>query len=209
MVGALLLAGSCHGRDNHAHGPAHVACLGDSNTFAVPPITGKAWCELLDAELDHDAWTARSFAFIGATVSGGPTTSYATAADHIARAEAEWHPDVYILAYGTNDLRRLSPAAVVAAYERVRDALRAEGRRVLVATTPPRFPPAPPDPSIAELNALLRRRIPARDIVDFDSRATSTDYDADGQRLLHRDGVHVNMRGQEKRAAAAREALVR
>jgi lysophospholipase L1-like esterase len=184
-----------------------VACLGDSNTFALPPMTPPGWCELL--QLPDGAWEARSFAFLGATVSGGPTTSFMSAADHIAKAEAEWHPDVYLLSYGTNDLKRLPPAEIVAAYLRQRDALVARGRRVLIATTPPVFPPAAALPEIRELNALLRERIPPRDLVDFDTIVDSTDYDVDGRRVSTRDGIHINLRGEEKRARAARAALLR
>ena len=172
-------------------------------------MTGPGWCELLDAQVDHDAWRARGFAYLGATVSGEATTTYTTAADHIAKAEAEWHPDVYVLAYGTNDLKRLPPAEVAAAFVRQREALVRLGRRVLIATTPPTFPPAPPSPEVVELNALLRRQVPPGDLVDFDSIAESSDYDVDGQRVLSRDGIHMNVRGQEKRARAVRVVLVR
>ena len=205
---ALLLAPGCRG-ERHDGRPTRVACLGDSNTFALPPKTGVGWCELLDVRFDGEGWKARNFSYMGGTVSGEPTAAYTTAADHIARAEAAWNPDVYVLAYGTNDLKHLAPAEVVAAYERHRDALIARGHRVLVATTPPRFPPASPDAGVTVLNSLLRQRIPPRDLVDFDSIADTADYDVDGVRLLERDGIHINLQGQEKRARAAHEALVR
>src|SRR5262249_38800997 len=101
---ALLLAPGCRG-ERHDGRPTRVACLGDSNTFALPPKTGVGWCELLDAHLDGEGWKARNFSYMGGTVSGEPTAAYTTAADHIARAEAAWNPDVYVLAYGTNDLK--------------------------------------------------------------------------------------------------------
>jgi lysophospholipase L1-like esterase len=207
-VSAVLIAGAC-GDGRSAPHPMRLACLGDSNTFALQPMTPPAWCELLATQLPDGEWQTRSYAFLGATVSGEQTASFASAADHIAKAEADWHPNVYILAYGTNDVKRLAPAEIVAAYAKHRDALVARGLRVLVATTPPELPPAAERPAIAELNALLRRQIPARDLVDFDTIVEPSDYDVDGRRVSTRDGIHLNLRGQEKRAQAARAALLR
>lgn len=170
-------------------------------------MTPHAWCQLLGEQLGSASWETRSFAYLGATVTGDPTTSFATAADHIARAEAVWPPDVYLLSYGTNDVESRSPAEVTAAYERYRNALIAKGRRVLVATTPQLAPPASPRPGIFELNVLLRQRIPVTDLLDFDRITETSDYDRDGVRVNKRDGIHLNLEGQKKRAQAARTAI--
>ena len=203
----MVLVAAAFARGGHR--PTRVACLGDSNTFALPPMTPPAWCQFLGEQLGSAGWETRSFAYLGATVTGDATASaFATAADHIARAEAVWQPDVYILSYGTNDIEESrTPAEVVAAYERYRRTLIEKGRRVLVATTPQLAPPASPRPGIVELNALLRRSIPVTDLLDFDTVTDSSDYDPDGVRVEKRDGIHLNLEGQRKRAQAARTAI--
>jgi lysophospholipase L1-like esterase len=204
----VFAAGACHD-SRPSPRPTRVACLGDSNTFALPRTTDPGWCELLGVALPQGTWQVRGFAFLGATVVGEPTGRFVTAADHVAKAEADWHPDVYVLAYGTNDVKHVKPEQVKEAYLRWREALIGRGLRVLIATTPPTFPPAPPSPAIAKLNALLRREIPARDLVDFDSIVEASDYDADGRRVKTRDGIHLNLPAQQKRAEAVRTALLR
>ena len=84
----------------------------------------------------------------------------------------------------------------------------ANGRRALVATTSSIVSPASPRPGISELNAPLRNHIPTTNLIDVDFVSTRTDYDADGVRVSKRDGIHLDLEEQRKRAQAASSAVL-
>ena len=128
--------------------------------------------------------------------------------------------DVVLLAYGTNDIRngvtmygnsalQLIPPLIVHAYREDIAALPA-GTLVLIALVPPFNPyaPSPPAPAwdprwnqvVLATNQLIRQSWPANRIVDFYAVASVPgDY---------ADLVHLNAGGQQKRAAAAYNALI-
>jgi lysophospholipase L1-like esterase len=75
---------------------------------------------------------------------------------------------------------------------------------VFIATVPPlyRLPPwADCSATIEATNAAIRAGWPPFWTIDFDSGMTPDDY--------WEDGTHFNTTGQTKRAAAAREVLLR
>jgi len=128
--------------------------------------------------------------------------------------------DVVFLAYGTNDIhngvsaygdkaRRVIPQLIVQAYLDDIAALPA-GTLVLVALIPPFNPYAPSPPAepwdsrwnrvVQATNHLIQQTWPANRIVDFYAIASvPKDYS---------DLVHLNVGGQQKRAAAAYNALL-
>jgi lysophospholipase L1-like esterase len=125
------------------------------------------------------------------------------AAPHIDEMLTLDRPDVAILAFGTNDLRQgATPQAVVDAYAKAKFRIEATGARCLIALTPPTHPPQPAagNDAIRDLNTRLQAAFPG-DIVDFWSGMTPADY--------KEDGLHVNVAGHAKRAASARDALLR
>jgi lysophospholipase L1-like esterase len=112
------------------------------------------------------------------------------------------HLDVVIAAFGTNDLETLheTPKHIVGCYRRLVAA--AAPARVLIATTPPMFPPRPDyHIPIDVLNALLAVAFPPDQLVDF-----HTGFERD---LFLPDGLHLNDAGQRLRAERARAALLR
>jgi lysophospholipase L1-like esterase len=187
--------------DRDGDGVTRVACLGDSNTFAHP---GPGWCDLLGTASPHwvmsnRSWNGMSVIDFGETYGG----FVLAAAPHVDEVLTLDHPDVVILAFGTNDLRHgATPQAIVEAYAQAKAKIERTGARCLIALTPPTQPPQSPtlNEPTRDLNARLRAAFPA-DIVDFWSGMTPAEFKP--------DGLHVNEAGHAKRAAAAREALLR
>jgi lysophospholipase L1-like esterase len=109
--------------------------------------------------------------------------------------------DVLILAFGTNDLRPLfaqTPRQVVDCYQAL--AAKADGRLVLVATTPPMYGSlnAALNPQIDALNQLVRATFPR--VVEF--------HDGFTVEMFSSDGVHLNETGWRLRTLRAVEALL-
>jgi lysophospholipase L1-like esterase len=204
ILGIVALAG-CHppsdGLDRNHDGVTRIACLGDSNTAS---FLERSWCDVLgetspDWVMSNRSAGGMTIIDFGATYGG----FVLAAAPHVDEMLTIDHPDVAILAFGTNDLWRwASPQRVVDAYAQTKAKIERTGVRCLIALTPPTQPPQPPalNNAIRDLNARLRTAFPS-DIVDFWSGITEAD--------IKPDGLHMNAAGQAKRAAAAREALLR
>jgi lysophospholipase L1-like esterase len=187
--------------DRDGDGVTRVACLGDSNTFADPP---PGWCDLLGETSPHwvmsnRSWNGMSIVDFGATYGG----FVLAAAPHVDEVLSLDQADVVILAFGTNDLRQgATPQAIVEAYAQAKAKIERSGARCLIALTAPTHPPQPPElnDAIRALNARLQTAFPG-DTVDFWSGMTPAEFKP--------DGLHVNVAGHAKRAAVAREALLR
>jgi len=204
VLGTAMLAACRHertGLDRNHDGVITVACLGDSNTFADPK---PGWCDLLGREspkwvMSNRSWNGMSIMDFGESYGGFKLA----AAPHVDEVLTLDHPDVVILAFGTNDLKHAAPPeAIVDAYAQAKAKIEATGARCLIALTPPTFPPDSSglNPGIEALNAKVRQRF-GSDVVDFWFGMTRADFKA--------DGLHVNAAGHAKRAAAAREAIAR
>ena len=191
-------------RDLNHDGEVRIACLGDSNTQLLH-VPAK-WCELVQDAVRERAWKTFNYGFTGTTISRTgrtmPDGAPLFASAWIARARAEVHPDVAILAYLTNDvLIGIPPADAVAALQHEYDELRHQGLRVLVALCPPFFPKQPDHSAeVDEINRQIVETFPGADVIDFHAGMVAADYGP--------DGIHVKASGQEKRAAAALARLV-
>jgi len=187
--------------DRDGDGVTRVACFGDSNTTDAK---GPSWCNLLGEEFPM--WVMSNRSSFGMTIvdTGATYGGFDLAArPHLDEILTIDHPDVVILAFGTNDFfRGAKPQAIVDAYAEAKARIERVGGRCLVALTPPTQPPQSPglDEAIRDLNARLAKAFPG-EIVDFWTGMTAADYKP--------DGLHVNASGQVKRAAAARRALLR
>lgn len=119
--------------------------------------------------------------------------------------------DVVLLAFGTNDLEarpdgtlRAQPAEIVDQYNRLARRARSRGVVPLVATTPLVWPHRRTkefvrDPAlIAETNERLAEVFPERGLLEFHDGFGWEDY---------LDHLHLNARGQDRRAQEARRAL--
>lgn len=120
------------------------------------------------------------------------------------RIVESWHPDVVILAIGTNDVNHGDSALdIVSAMIDLVVQLEAAGvGRVYVATVPPWFAPAPVDMNlaIADLNAFVRFAFGTR-VIDFHEGFDRDDFGP--------DGIHLTVAGHQKRAAIAAAMLER
>lgn len=186
-------------RDTNGDGRIIVACLGDSNTESrwPPPYTPK-WCEAVaDAQR---GWVVANHAVGGATVTR-PTDARSSADDQLDGALAGGPVDAVVLAFGTNDVRfGRTTHEIVAAYRAAMARVAAHGATAWVALAPPIFPPEPDRAAAIEaLNAALRADVPAPNLVDFATGMTPADFEP--------DGLHPNLAGQRKRAAAALRVL--
>jgi lysophospholipase L1-like esterase len=210
---ALLLAG-CGPRDVDGDGWITVACLGDSNTQGgILYGVEQGWCEQLGRSLPSPPWRTLNRGRNGARACHSPKLTDKTgepieAEEILARVLAQDHPDVVILAYGSNDALLDCPTEeTIAAFRRLLAATGAAGAQALVALVPPVIQ-VTPNPVADTLNARidainrgLREMVPARDLIDFARGMEAADYAA--------DGLHVGPPGQAKRAAAARGTLLR
>jgi alpha-tubulin suppressor-like RCC1 family protein len=185
-------------RDRDGDGRITVACLGDSNTQAMPAWP-RPWCERLLDHLPAEGWRTVNRGEAGATAVEFGSLIFAD--EHLDYALESDAADAVILAYGTNDLLSAgaAPRDVGSAYVRLRQRARAAGVDVFAALTPPVQPSARDVNSrILELNGLLAELFPSARIIDFWSDMSPEDYV---------DDVHLGASGQAKRARAAWRAL--
>ena len=214
--------------------PAHaltILCNGDSNTQAGGvPVEGR-WCERLGPLLNAD--------IINRGVGGSAIVSdiklytYGTplwgdfyidteivdidpfwfwshgASTYLSRPTYFPLPkiDIMILAWGTNDINayHYTPAKILKAIKKARRKLIAHGSQVYVATVPAIYNAETgeknpdKDKLIQQLNKKIRGNFP-KTFIEFYEGFTWADYS---------DPLHLNAQGQEKRAAAAVQALTR
>jgi lysophospholipase L1-like esterase len=195
-VASLALVGWVYDLDDDE--TKTVVCIGDSNTF-MPDN----WCAQLGAELP------RPWRFVAQGIMGSRAWGWFHR-PFMDEMIPPLHPDAVVVALGTNDVCREETPDEIAGYL-FGIALRAAhycGRRgcpqVFIATVPPlyRLPPGVDcSATIEATNVAIRAGWPPFWTIDFDSGMTPDDY--------WEDGTHLNTAGQTKRAAAAREVLLR
>lgn len=198
--------------DADSDGVWRLGCLGDSNTDPHTSMT--RWCEKLASLIDDPRFAIVNFAVAGATAIATDNDASTQVA---AALDPDLHLDAAILAFGTNDTNLVwfspDPAlfgtqitAIADAIEQHAATLRAAGVAVFVATTPPRwkalFGPDGFNDRIVALNAAVRARVPEASLIDF-----YEGFHPDASELA--DGVHLNQRGQDKRAWRALGVLRR
>jgi lysophospholipase L1-like esterase len=168
---------------------------------------------MLARELPLTAWR-----FINVS-RWGTTSRFWLTNDWIHRLVTTSHPDVVVLALGTNDAYDTPPAGIVD--ELIKLARQAgEGcptgagpptlpattcPRVIIATIPPLYEGGPfltCQPTVERANDLLHEAWPPYLLADFDSWVT-------GPELYWPDGIHLTDEGQHRRAAEARNAIFR
>ena len=62
---------------------------------------------------------------------------------------------------------------------------------------------------VLAVNAMIRRIVPRRDVVEFGIGVTPDQFLADGARVRIEDGIHLNLVGQAWRATQALRTLLR
>jgi lysophospholipase L1-like esterase len=215
VLAAALLAG-CSG---------DVIVIGDSNScFGRWPCGPRNWPALVQHRLEDGpgSWRVENRSQPGMTagrfrtrdgkdaMSGPGEPAYA--GFHLERAIRErdlagwcrrffhWPRPKLVLAVGTNDVgwQTVAPAAVadgiLALKTRAEEV--APCVQVYVGLVPPRFAGDLARPQdIADVNAALRARLPARRVIDFFTGFTRTDFES--------DGVHMTTDAFRKRAEIA------
>jgi lysophospholipase L1-like esterase len=207
--------------DRNRDGRIVVACLGDSNTDSAWQHqkeggfpAGRGWCEILGEDLDGDRVRVVNLGIGGATIGphwigGGPEgRAIFEGSHHLDVALAEQPVDAVVLAFGTNDILPESgsdPSQIVDDYNRVWRRARANDVLALVATTPPVLRHARSGEHRRSLAAIemtnegLRETFAPRHVVDFHVGVAPDDF---------LDDLHLGASGMEKRAEAARRALL-
>lgn len=209
------------GLDRNQDGQIVIACLGDSNTASgwqasyeggFPPELG--WCEQLRALMKDEGTRVVNLGLGGASVS--PRANQAVPEilaffsgidqfEYVVEAEPV---DVVLLAFGTNDVLPQvngDPESILDHYNLLWRRGRSRGLLVFVAMTPPVFPHRRTGrlprsrAMLAETNEWLARTFPSLYRLAFDADVDEGDF---------MDHVHLNARGQTKRAREAHRALV-
>ena len=181
-----------------------LACLGDSNTASitapVAPLV-PSWCDILATR--HPEWTivntGHSGGFVTAVALPGAVGSEYDAFVHWDRA-APSHPDVVVLAYGTNDLFWFPHGIdfILTQFQVLHDRITETGAAVLVATAPPRLGARVPE-AFRLFNRAIRHVFPPA--INFDRGFPTRHLDA--------SGVHWDTWGQEHRATQVERTLRR
>ena len=198
--------------DADGDGVWRLGCLGDSNTAPVASL--ERWCERLVDLVDDPRFTVDNLAVAGATAipsANSAATQVAGAIDPALRLDAA------AIAFGTNDTNLVhfstdpdlfdSQVANIVGHLAAHVAtLEAHGLTVYVATVPPRFKalfgPDGFNERVVAVNDGIRSTFAASSLIEH--------YDyfhADPSEIA--DGVHLNQRGQDKRAWRAFRALTR
>lgn len=198
--------------DRDGDGRWTLGCLGDSNTAPQAGIT--RWCEKLASLVDDPRFSVVNLAVAGATAIPSGNSAY----DQVALAvDPDLALDAVVLSFGTNDTNLVNfstnPALFATQIASIADhlehhfaTLESQGIKAYVATVPPRFKalfgPDGFNERIVALNEQIRARFPADAIIEH--------YDyfyADTSEII--DGVHLNQRGQDKRAWRALQVIER
>ena len=186
-----------------------IACLGDSNTAVGWDDRPSRWCEYLAGSLSKAIVRSHGLPAL-ATVK---VTNFARAGTSLCGPAARWgysmtqleearavHPDLILVAFGTNDTVFAITADQYAGCARALDAA-ASPVPVLFALAPLMMPQPGLDwTKISRFNAALLAAFPPSRLLDFAEGFTASDLDGP---------VHVNDDAQRRRARIAREALAR
>lgn len=204
LAGALLavtLGGPV--RDLNGDGRVTIACLGDSNTAQLIGVPRIGWCERLAAGRGR-SWRVVNRAMGVTTITDVACRilpALRCGPEQVTETLDEDAPDAAILAFGTNDVAfGSSVEEIVAAYRAQRRRLEAAGVQAYVALAPAHHADPAVTDGLRRLDRALRRTFPPRRLIDFAARLTEADFDP--------DAIHLNDRGQAKRARRARRALL-
>ena len=198
----VMLAAACARMpDVDGDGRLTVLAIGDSNTKWLPC----AWPEGLRGR--------HGVAVVNAGVFGLHATT-ALRDDMLRPRLVDEHPDVVVIALGTNDVATgVRPEVVVETLlllaSQASSHCYGSGRCIasLVATVPPIYsPPNARDfmPQIRAINTTLRTRVDAAHLVDFDSWMPEQ---FDPELVWRSDGVHLGCKAQALRADAVERLL--
>lgn len=216
MLAAGLLLGGCK-----------IVALGDSNTCREHPCGAGDWPAKLQWKVWYRGWWVENRGMAGMTAGKffradtevelqSPFTGEPLSAGfHLDRLLAEEHlaficrvlphaalAPIVVIALGTNDVTvhsgEQAAEDILALEAKVREA--APCVPVFVALVPSHAPPGwKHDAEIRHANERLLARVPRERVIDFNAGFGPADFDE--------DGVHVNARGQAKRAELVRRAV--
>jgi hypothetical protein len=182
--------------DTNGDGVRRLACLGDSNTFALMNKNPGSWCHSLQQTVWNQAASIENWGFIGAEMAPAPT---AMAFTQLAAAVATG-ADLAIAAFGTNDVLDFTPVEIVDAARALDATAASTGVPLLFATPTPRYDVPGAAGAIAETSILLRAAFPADRILDFNAVVSEAD--------IGPDDIHVLPSGVAAEARAARDRIV-
>jgi lysophospholipase L1-like esterase len=195
--GVILIGCRSRPLDVNGDGVVTVLCVGDSNTDPKVKADGPKWCELLAGEYaGRPEW---KFVNGGVGRAKAAGDGFFCGRTMLRAALAAVPADIVILALGTNDMQS-PPEVAVDALLSLNDQAASAKAQVLIATIPPvYYGNEEVSARIVAANALLAQKVAADRLVDFHSGMNKEDF--------HPDGLHINLSGQRKRAAAAHRAL--
>jgi hypothetical protein len=164
--------------DLNGDGVRHLACLGDSNTFALMDKNPGSWCHHLQQAVWHHELRITNLGGIGAAMTP-PFVSEAFA--QLALAVA-LDADVAIASFGTNDIVEHEPSAIAVAAQALLAEAAAAGLELFLLTPTPRYDMPGLDERIDETIELLRAAVPPDRLIDAAGLVGPADVQAD---LLH------------------------
>jgi hypothetical protein len=164
--------------DLNGDGVRHLACLGDSNTFALMDKNPGSWCHHLQQAVWHHELRITNLGGIGAAMTP-PFVSEAFA--QLALAVA-LDADVAIASFGTNDIVEHEPSAIAVAAQALLAEAAAAGLELFLLTPTPRYDVPGLDERIDETIELLRAAVPPDRLIDAAGLVGPADVQAD---LLH------------------------
>ncbi len=166
--------------DTDGDGVRRLACLGDSNTFALMDKNPGSWCDALQKTVWNEAASIVDWGYIGATVAPAPT---GTAFTQLARAVEEG-ADLMIAVFGTNDVVLFTPDEIVDAIKALDAAAASAHVPLLVATPTSRYDVPGAADALAQTSTLLRAAFPADRILDFNAVVGPSDFQPDQLHML-------------------------
>lgn len=183
--------------DRDGDGVYRLGCVGDSNTSLIAGV--KKWCEILRDALSDPDVAVLNVAVSGATVN--PNLRFSSDATMQMAEVLPQAADAVVLAFGTNDVfQGRTPQQIHDAYVAQQATADAAGVSFYVATTPPILPCTSCSTPIEQGNDLLRATFAGR-VIEF--------YTGFGAEHFEGDGFHLNLAGQQLRAARALAVLGR
>ncbi|MEO1935165.1 MAG: hypothetical protein ABGX04_10335 [Myxococcales bacterium] len=171
----------------------HLACVGDSNTFPNFTLHPGTWCKVLRDAVWHPEFKVTNFPRIGATMTDEPNNDNDAYA--LLEMAIDADADLAILAFGTNDVIRRTPAQIVSAMRELDAMSGAANMAIWFATVPPRFHPSTPANSVEDTNALIAETFGPGQLMDFFSEFSEDEFQP--------VNVHVNQKGTRKRGDIA------
>lgn len=188
-----------HIQDVSGDGVIHISCIGDSNSDG---LGRPSWCNEIRTNIAQSGktWETKNRALFWSTVVNREVGPFFADAQ-MDLAFASDSPDVFVAAFGTNDIAvGFTNDQVVDAYQHVTDRAASRSMPMLIALTPPiggtDATDAVTNRKVVDQNEALLKSFPRSRLVDF---YTPMVYAED---YLSGDKVHINLSGQLKRAQA-------